>query len=163
MNVMRWQKVYTWDLGDISTTTESIYFYSIDEPHGFLSNFYPCTFTCKGRVWSSSEHFYQAHKFIHHPEIFELVRQAPTCEECYKLAWSFKASFREDWKDIRDEIMWEALVAKFTQNPTLLLQLRETAGKVLVENSLKDNHYGCGEEGLGLNILGKMLMVLREI
>lgn len=140
----------------------TIFFYSVEGPHGVLSNFYPCTFTKRNQTWKSSEHFYQAHKFVHHPDIFEKVRQAPTCEECYKLAWSFQELFREDWKLVKDDIMWEALVAKFTQNPDLNSHLQNTAGKTLIENSLTDFHYGCGIDGSGLNILGKMLMALRN-
>jgi hypothetical protein len=141
---------------------ETIYFYSVDGPFGFMSNFYPCEFVARGQLWKSSEHFYQAYKFIDHFEIFERVRNAKTCKECYKLAWKFEAFFRKDWKEVKDDIMWEALQNKFQQNPDLFQKLKNTGTCNLVEHALKDFHYGCGIDGSGKNILGKMLMVLRS-
>lgn len=144
-------------------TEDVIYFYSVDGPYGFMSNFYPCQFVDeKGTQWESSEHYYQAHKFTNHPEIFESVRLQKTAKECYKMAYNHQDKFRADWFEVKDHYMWTALNYKFYQNLDLLEKLKETKPKKLVEHALKDAHYGCGIDGSGKNTLGVMLMQIRN-
>ena len=57
--------------------------------------------------------------------------------------------------------MFEALVAKFEQNPDLLDKLLKTGNKKLVEDSSKDAYWGGVLEG-SRNRLGEMLEELRE-
>lgn len=140
----------------------TIYFYSVDGPNGAFSNFYPCKFIdSQGREWRSSEHYYQAHKFLDQ-EIFELVKNTKTCKECYKVSWSYKDKFRSDWSEVKDEIMHEALLYKFKQNSSLLKILLETGDKKLVEHSMNDLHYGMGLEDNGKNRLGILLEQVRN-
>lgn len=140
----------------------TIYFYSVDGPYGVFSNFYPCSFVDnKGRTWKSSEHYYQAHKFLD-VSLFELIKETKTCKECYKVSWNHQKDFRKDWLQVKDQIMYEALYYKYTQNPGLLEVLMKTSQKELVEHSMNDTWYGMGIEGNGKNMLGKLLMKLRE-
>lgn len=141
---------------------DTIFFYSVDGPNGFMSNFYPCTFTDKeGRQWTSSEHYYQAHKFTD-PVLFELIRSQSTAKLCYKTTYQHESNFRPDWLEIKDIIMKEALALKFDQNIDLRRKLMNTGTKTLVEHALKDYHYGCGADGTGKNMLGQQLMELRN-
>lgn len=139
-----------------------IYFYSVkDDPmYGFLSNFYPCPFVENDLTWKSSEHYYQAHKFAPESKEFELVRQASTPKECYKIAHSVPQP--ADWEGRKDLVMKRALFLKFSQNADLARKLLDTHPKHLIEHAMKDYHYGCGADGSGLNRLGTLLMALRD-
>lgn len=68
---------------------------------------------------------------------------------------------RQDWYDIRVEIMREALLAKFTQHEGLKQQLISTQQRPIVENAPSDDFWGCGLDGKGENHLGKLLMAIR--
>jgi ribA/ribD-fused uncharacterized protein len=159
----------------------TIYFYSVDGPEGFMSNFYPAPFVCgDGLRWATSEHYYQAHKFSgpaatfgcgEAKEAFERVRNAVTPRDAYRMAWQYSSHFSTDrktktpsaaWLARKDHVMWTALVLKFKQNPALCVRLVATGQHKLVEHALKDFHYGCGVDGTGKNVLGVMLMQLRE-
>lgn len=143
-------------------TEDTIFFYSVDGPNGFMSNFYPCHFVDKdGIEWKSSEHYYQAHKFFD-KNLFELIRSQPTAKMCYKTAYQWADKFRPDWLEVKDVFMMEALRYKFDQDPVLMTRLLNTGKKKLVEHALRDYHYGCGEDGTGKNRLGEMLMEIRD-
>jgi GTP cyclohydrolase II len=156
---------------------ETIYFYSVDGPYGFLSNFYPFV-SSDGRL-TSSEHLYQADKF-EDPELRALILQQSTAKLCYKLAWRHSDRVRKNWQqpvpsqqqsDLasyvgvalleKDLAMWRALQIKF-DNPQLRAKLSATGHKRLVEHAMKDAHFGCGLDGRGLNMLGKQLEFLRS-
>ena len=42
---------------------EPLKFYGIDNPNGFLSNFYDAAFTINGALYKTNEHYYQSKKF----------------------------------------------------------------------------------------------------
>lgn len=56
----------------------AILFYRHEDPYGCFSNFSRHTVSIYGRTWMTSEHAFQAAKFIHSPEHMELVFNAPT-------------------------------------------------------------------------------------
>jgi N-glycosidase YbiA len=58
--------------------------------------------------------------------------------------------------------MRQALRAKFTQHPDIQKILLETGNEELIENTTKDHYWGCGSTGTGKNMLGKLLMELRD-
>jgi ribA/ribD-fused uncharacterized protein len=141
---------------------DTIFFYSVDGPYGFMSNLFPCKFIDKEvREWNSSEHYFQAHKF-NDPAMFELVRSQTTPKLSYKITYNYQDSFRVDWQEVKDKYMWEALSYKFTQNLILMKNLINTGNKKLVEHAMKDYYYGCGADGSGKNKLGEMLMMIRS-
>ena len=69
---------------------------------------------------------------------------------------------REDWNDIRDDIMYKGIFAKFTQNKDLKKLLLMTGNKILIEDSPRDWYWGIGKDRTGKNKLGELLMRLRE-
>jgi ribA/ribD-fused uncharacterized protein len=58
--------------------------------------------------------------------------------------------------------MYRVLDAKFSQHPELRALLISTGKKRLVERPTKDDYWGEDEEGVGQNMLGKLLMQLRD-
>ncbi|OGV28101.1 MAG: hypothetical protein A3F18_04175 [Legionellales bacterium RIFCSPHIGHO2_12_FULL_37_14] len=65
---------------------------------------------------------------------------------------------------LKEDLMYEILLAKFTQNPPLLKALLETGQAQLIENAPHDNFWGIGSDKAipGRNALGKALMRVRE-
>jgi len=57
--------------------------------------------------------------------------------------------------------MYKGLHAKFTQNYVLKDLLISTNYNIIRENSPRDDYWGIGKLGNGLNMLGKLLMKLR--
>ena len=69
---------------------------------------------------------------------------------------------RDDWDDIKLNIMKEALIAKFTQNQKLKTLLLNTNNASIIEDSPRDSYWGIGKDKNGENMLGKLLMEVRE-
>ena len=119
------------------------------------------------RLWKSSEHFYQAHKF--EGEHFENVYNLESPYETKKYAKNNAKYIIPIWDDIKDDVMAEAVLNKFTQNYDLKLLLINTTPHYLVEgNTWCDNYWGncsCGycTNIEGQNKLGITLMAVRNI
>ncbi|MES2463665.1 MAG: NADAR family protein, partial [Armatimonadota bacterium] len=64
----------------------AIYFYSDrEEPYGGFSNFSRHGFTLDGKDWPTSEHYFQAQKFVHSPDDFEAVLNASRPMRCAEI------------------------------------------------------------------------------
>lgn len=69
---------------------------------------------------------------------------------------------RNDWEDIKDNIMYQIVYSKFKQNPDLLDKLLKTEDAYLIEgNDWNDCYWGMCR-GKGKNKLGKILMRVRS-
>ncbi len=77
------------------------------------------------------------------------------------------------WDKNKERIVYEANLAKFSQNEELKSALLSTADKLIVEASPYDNIWGIGldesdervlddSRWLGLNLLGKAIMKVRD-
>ena len=77
------------------------------------------------------------------------------------------------WNGIRQIVVYEGLLAKFSQNEDLKEQLKATGDAVLAECAVKDRIWGIGlsmsdpdrmnrEKWQGQNLLGYALMMVRE-
>lgn len=142
--------------------TKTINFYGRKMPYFEFSNFYRAQIYIDGRMWKTSEHYYQAMKFDGHNEHVDKVWRAKTPMDAAKLGRDRKRPLRKDWEEVKDVIMYEALEAKFTQHENLKKVLLETGDAVIVEHTIKDSYWGDGGNGSGKNMLGKLLMVLRD-
>ena len=138
----------------------TINFYLRRDSYGDFSNFSRHPITVDGREYFTSEHYYQAMKFPHDPAHMKRVMDEPQPRISKEIAWEQKP--REDWDEVKDEIMLTALRAKLAQYPQIKQMLLDTEDEELVEDSPVDYYWGCGEDGSGTNMLGKQLMELRE-
>lgn len=69
---------------------------------------------------------------------------------------------RSDWEEVKDKVMYEIVLAKFTQNPDLKEKLLATGDEYLEEgNTWGDTIWGT-VDGVGENRLGKILMRVRD-
>jgi len=137
-----------------------IKFYRIKDEYGCFSNFAPYPITLKGKSWPTSEHYFQAQKFAE-TEHEEAIRLANSSMVAAQMGRDRKRRLRDDWEAVKDDIMREALEAKFTQHPDLRALLLATGSAQLVEHTSNDRYWADGGDGNGLNMLGQLLMSLR--
>lgn len=138
-----------------------IRFYRQNDPYGEFSNFSAHPINLKGKVWPTSEHYFQAQKFscTQHEEA---VRVAQTPSLAAKLGRSRQLPLRPDWEAVKDDIMRDALRAKFEQHPKLRTLLLNTGNSELIEHTRNDSYWADGGDGSGRNRLGQLLMELRQ-
>src|SRR6266403_951654 len=124
----------------------------------FLSNYDWCEIHYDGLVYSSTEAAYQAAKSLDRETQIEYTRMGPS--ESKKIA--YKLPIREDWCDIRLDVMYAVIKDKFTRHEELKTKLLQTGDKYLEEtNYWKDVFWGVYDRK-GENNLGKILMRVRE-
>jgi N-glycosidase YbiA len=139
-----------------------IHFYGVGSEYGEFSNFAPYRIALAGKQWPTSEHFFQAQKFVE-PRDRELVRWAKTPMEAATLGRDRRKKLRRDWERVKVGVMREAVEAKFCQHQDLFALLLATGDAKLVEHSEDDDFWGDGGDGRGRNELGRILMAVREL
>ena len=137
-----------------------ILFYRVNAPYGEFSNFSHHPVKLKGCSWPTTEHFFQAQKFAG-TEHEEAVRKAKSPMIAAHLGRSRKLPLRGDWETAKENVMREALRAKFTQHEALRALLLVTRDATLIEHTANDRYWGDGGDGRGKNRLGHLLMELR--
>jgi ribA/ribD-fused uncharacterized protein len=137
-----------------------IYFYSTTDEHGFMSNFARYPIRLKGKRWPTTEHYFQAMKFEGTPHEDE-VREASSAKEAASRGRDRKRPLRRDWESVKDDVMREAVRAKFAQHREIAERLLSTGETKLVEKTSGDHYWGCGASGDGKNMLGVILMEVR--
>lgn len=140
---------------------ETINFYSTGDAYGCFSNFSAHPIQLKNKSWKTTEHYFQAQKFPD-TEHEETIRSINSPMIAARMGRDRKKPLRKDWEIVKDEVMREALRAKFTQHKDLREVLLGTGGAILVEHTANDNYWGDGGNGSGKNMLGILLMELRE-
>lgn len=140
----------------------TVYFYSArEQPFGCFSNFSAHGFVLDGKYWSTSEHYFQAQKFVGTASEDE-VRRAPTPREAANRGRDRRRPLRPDWEAVKDEVMRRAVLRKFDAHADIRATLLGTADEPIVENAPGDFYWGCGADGSGKNMLGIILMDVRE-
>ncbi len=139
----------------------TIRFYRVREPYGFCSNFAPFPIMIDGETWPTSEHYFQAQKF-YDLAIQARIRGAASPTEAAALGRSREFPLRPDWEQIKDEVMYTVLQAKFTQHAELRDALLATGDATLIEHTSNDVYWADGGDGRGRNMLGILLMRLRD-
>lgn len=118
---MRWGQTAA-TAGDSVT----VYFYSAREvPYGCFSNFSAHGFEVDGRWWPTSEHYFQAQKFVGTAHE-EAVRLAPTPKEAANMARERKRPLRGDWESVQDDVMRRAVRGKFARHEGIRVILLAT-------------------------------------
>lgn len=141
--------------------TSEIHFYSTTGEYGCFSNFSRHSIRLAGKVWPTSEHYFQAMKF-RGTDHEEEVRRAKSPMIAANMGRDRKRPLRRDWESVKDGIMLEAVRAKFTQHEDLRSILLGTGDARLVEHTENDSYWGDGGDGSGKNRLGEILMRVRE-
>lgn len=164
-----------------------IHFYKSDEkPYGVFSNFYPCDIVYQERHYSTSEHAFQAAKFVYPGasprslEYAEHLRREPNPGYVFAMArqktkgrlpmnYMIKAyqdvHMRPNWEELKLQVMAEVLAVKFPDDEQnrLTALLLKTGNARIVEHTANDRFWGDGGDGKGLNHLGNLLMQRRAV
>lgn len=138
-----------------------IHFYSVTDEYGCFSNFSRHPVFLAGKRWPTSEHFFQAMKFKG-TEHEEQVRLAKRPMEAANMGRDRKRPLRRDWESVKDQVMLEAVRAKFAQHDDLRQVLLGTGDALLIEHTANDAYWGDGGDGSGKNRLGQILMRVRD-
>jgi ribA/ribD-fused uncharacterized protein len=126
--------------------------------YSFLSNFYDSSIIIDGKLFKTVEHAYQAHKTLD-SEDFEKIRKSKTPSEAKKIGRT--VSLREDWDSVKVSLMKVFLQKKF-ENPFLADLLVSTQDALLIEENFWNDKFWGVCRGSGKNMLGKLLMEVRE-
>lgn len=138
-----------------------IKFYSTRGEYGCFSNFSRHSIELKGKTWLTSEHYFQAMKF-EGTKYETKIRKAKGPKKAAEIGRDRSLPLRSNWENIKENFMFEALYAKFTQHKDLKEILINTGDKVLIEHTERDSYWGDGGNGSGENRLGHLLMRLRR-
>ncbi len=122
----------------------------------FLSNYYEADVTYNGLTFHSNEAAFQAMKNLKFATAFCALKPN-TAKKVGR-----NVELRKDWEQVKDNIMYEIVKAKFTQNIGLKTKLLSTGNAILIEgNTWNDKYWGVCD-GEGKNKLGEILMRVRE-
>lgn len=141
--------------------TEIIKFYSVNDEYGEFSNFALFPIEVKGELWPTSEHYFQAMKFEAQKDQND-IRSVKSPMEAARRGRDRKRKLRSNWESVKDDVMREAVLQKFTQHLVLKELLLSTGGAKLVEHTENDSYWGDGGDGSGKNKLGLILMEVRD-
>jgi len=170
--------------------TETVSFFKPTEyPGNFFSNYSKHPIIYGGINYPTSEHLFQAMKFMgpnatnDDKEYAEIIRNQNTPNKAKRLAgqkgvgggrpwqrelnaivqkYKTRAKLRPDWERIKDNLMYEIVKMKTQAHPEVKNELVKTGNKLIVENSQYDSYWGIGSDGKGRNQLGKTWMRLRS-
>jgi len=125
----------------------------------WFSNMIPCDIEIDGKLYKSTENYYQAMKTTNEEDHNIIASLSPEQSK----ARIRKFSIREDWDDIKVNVMQSALEVKFSQ-PEWKERLLATSREPIVEwNNWNDKFWGVSiKDNLGKNKLGSLLMEIRQ-
>ena len=140
---------------------EVINFYSVSDDFGCFSNFSAYPIRIDGKLWPTSEHYFQAQKFeaVEHREE---IRRTESPMVAARMGRDRKKPLRRDWESVKVSIMRDAVRAKFSQHEDIRQIVLATGDAKIVENTANDSYWGDGGNGSGKNMLGRILMEIRE-
>lgn len=150
-------------------------FHDPNEENGYLSNWYMSPFTFDGTLFSSMEQYMMYFKAIcfHDEPVAAQILATDDVAEIKTLGRKVSNYNESLWNGVRQIIVYEGLLAKFSQNEDLKKKLKVTGNALLAECAVKDCIWGIGlsmrdsdrfdkAKWKGQNLLGYALMIVRE-
>ena len=154
---------------------EVICFHDPNEENGYLSNWYPSEFTCGDVHFSSMEQYmmYQKAVCFRDMKIASEILKTDDVAEIKALGRQVSGYDDNTWNGLRQIIVYEGLLAKFSQNEELKQKLLATGDATLAECAVKDRIWGIGlsmddpnrsdkTKWKGQSLLGYALMMVRK-
>lgn len=147
----------------MSSPMTTIYFYKVDRPYGYFSNFSLHSIELDNHYWLTAEHYYQAQKFVgsEMEYLMDKIRSAATPELAASIGRSPSHCTSDDWPQRKLAVMGKALRQKFDTHLDLRQLLLATGTATIIEDSPVDYFWGCGLDRSGQNHLGRILMQIR--
>ena len=150
-------------------------FHNPNEENGYLSNWYLSLFTVEKKNFSSMEQFMMYRKAICFGDeaVAKNILSTDDTSQIKALGRQVKNYDEHIWNGIRQIVVYEGLLAKFSQNKNLKDRLKFTGEAILAECAVKDLIWGVGlsmkdpnrldkTKWKGQNLLGYTLMMVRE-
>ncbi len=150
-------------------------FHNPNEENGFLANWYLSSFTIDGVEFSSVEQYMMYQKAICFHDTSIATKIMETNDVATIKSFGRAVSNYDDniWSRTREKVVFDALMAKFSQNDNLKKLLLDTGDSILAECAVKDVIWGIGlsmkdqdrfspNKWRGKNLLGYTLMKVRE-
>lgn len=152
-----------------------ICFHNPDEENGYLSNWYLSEFTIDEVTFSSIEQYMMYKKALcfHDMDAANQILVTDDVSKIKALGRLVKNYNESYWNGVRQIIIYNGLLAKFSQNEDLKEKLKATGNAILAECAVKDKIWGIGlsmkaskrldrNQWKGQNLLGYALMMVRE-
>lgn len=152
-----------------------ICFHNPEEENGYLSNWYPSDFTVGDVRYTSLEQYMMHQKALRFRDenIAAQILATDDVAHIKELGRMVSGYDNHVWNGMRQIIVYEGLLAKFTQNEELKRALSDTGDAVLAEAAVNDLIWGIGlsmkdprrldpREWKGQNLMGYALMLVRE-
>lgn len=139
----------------------SIDFYKEFGPLGYLANYSQHGFYKNGIYYKTVEHFYQSEKFDNE-EIKNKIINANTPKEASNIGRDRNNKRKDNFKKIKEEVMYEGVLEKFRQNADIRSKLIETGNSPIREMTIDEYYWGVGKDLSGENHIGKTLMKVRN-
>ena len=152
-----------------------ICFHNPDEDNGYLSNWYLSRFIANDMTFSSMEQYmmYKKAECFKDKDTAKKILATDDVAQIKalgKLVSNYNGSY---WNGVRQIIVYEGLLAKFSQNEDLKERLKSTGNDILAECAVRDKIWGIGlsmknpdrfeiDKWNGQNLLGYALMMVRE-
>ena len=114
-----------------------------------------------GFTWPSVEHYFQGMKFKQQT-LKTRISQAPRPAAAARIARKNILRRRRDWKAVCRTVMTRGMYTKCKTWPEVAEALLATGERLLVDNDLYDNYWGCGRDQQGHNYYGHVLMNIRN-
>ena len=128
---------------------------------GYLANYSNHGFTKNGIFYKTVEHYYQSEKFDD-PEIKKRIINAPTPKEASNIGRDRSIIRKENFKEIKNQVMFDGILEKFRQNRDIAYKLIETRNKKIAEATIDEYYWGIGKDKSGKNVIGDILVKVRE-
>ena len=125
---------------------------------GFLSNFYEVPILYNGILYNSTEAAFQAAKCKTDEERRKFIGLRPGAAK----RLGRRVELRDDWEEIKDQVMYYVCKQKFTENEDLKIKLLQTGLEPIVEGITWGDTYWGKCKGVGQNKLGQTLMRIRN-
>lgn len=152
-----------------------ICFHKPEEENGYLSNWFLSTFVIDNISFSSLEQYMMYQKAVIFNDKAIASQLLATNDVAVIKALGRAVSNYDDnvWNDIREKVVFDGLMAKFSQNNNLKKQLLDTGDSILAECAVRDLVWGIGlsmndpkrfdkTKWRGRNALGNALMKARD-
>lgn len=152
-----------------------LFFWHEYDSFGELSQWYASPFVIEGIRYETAEQYMMAKKALLAGDLehYVLIMHEKNPAQCKKFGKNVRALDTAAWDQCKEEVVYHANLAKFSQNPSLQKLLIDTGSNVLAEASPYDKTWGIGLDArhpdsadpskwTGKNLLGKILMKIRE-
>lgn len=150
-------------------------FHNADEENGYLSNWFLSYFSIEGIKYTSMEQYMMYNKAVCFGdcEVARCILHTDDVARIKEYGRSVSGYNDNIWSGIRQIIVYDGLMEKFSQNEKLKKRLLDTDDAILAECAVRDCIWGIGlsmkddrrfdiSKWKGQNLLGYTLMMVRN-